>query len=209
MRKEFLSPTEQIERLEGNGVSFVYISKEDALKYLRYNNNYYKLTAYRKNFDKDESGKYINLDFAYLKDLAIIDMRLRYMIMRLCLDVEHFEKVKLLDVLKIKGSDGYDVVEEYYSMLRKRSTPEKDEVSKLKAEIMQNGSSLYCKDILGHNPDLDNLPVLYFRKLLYFCQSSHLVECRNLPQQLQGQRNRSLAEVRLELLLQYPSQRLH
>ena len=168
MKKEFLSPEEQIERLEGNGVSFSFISKETALKYLRHNNNYYKLTAYRKNFDKDASGKYIALDFAYLKDLAIIDMRLRYMIMRLCLDVEHFEKVKLLDVLKIKGSNGYDVVQEYYSFLRKRSAPERDEIIKLKGEITKNGSSLYCKDILEHNPDLDHLPVWVFVEIISF-----------------------------------------
>lgn len=38
----------------------------------RKNNNYFKLRAYRKNFEKyvggAKNGQYINLDFAMLKD---------------------------------------------------------------------------------------------------------------------------------------------
>ena len=95
-------------------------------------------------------------------------MCLRYIIMRLCLDIEHFEKVKLLDILKIKGSDGYDIVREYYAYLQSRNTPERNEVAKLNGELQRNRNSLYCEDILAHNPDLENLPVWVFVEIIPF-----------------------------------------
>ena len=86
-----LSPHEQIQHLLSKGVKFHLISQQDAEQYLIKNNNYFKLRAYRKNYDKYvggiHDGKYINLDFAMLKDLAILDMRLRYTLLQLTLDV--------------------------------------------------------------------------------------------------------------------------
>ena len=80
--KPQLTPKEQIEHLKKKGVKFNYISEDEAIKYLSDNNNYFKLRAYRKSFEKytegENEGKYIDLDFAMLKDLAIIDMRFRY-----------------------------------------------------------------------------------------------------------------------------------
>lgn len=44
-----------------------------------------KLASYRANYDKRKSnGEYINLDFAYLRELSTIDMHLRYLICRCC-----------------------------------------------------------------------------------------------------------------------------
>ena len=98
--KPILNSQEQIDHLINKGVVFDLISTEEAKLYLDKNNNYFKLRAYRKNFPKHPDGsnkdKYINLDFAMLKDLAIIDMRLRYVLLHMALDIEHFSKVKLL-----------------------------------------------------------------------------------------------------------------
>ena len=59
------------------GIRFTIDSEEKALSYLTQNNNYFKLRAYRKNYVKNRAGQYVGLEFAYLKDLAIIDMRMR------------------------------------------------------------------------------------------------------------------------------------
>ncbi len=56
-------------------------------------NYYFKLASYRVNFPKNYDKKYINLDFAYLTDLASIDMQLRDYLLDLSLDIEHGIKV--------------------------------------------------------------------------------------------------------------------
>jgi hypothetical protein len=73
MRKEKLSIDEQIQHMEESGIGFTIVDKESAKEFLRSNTYYFKLKAYAKNYDKYQFGenkdKYINLEFAYLKDL--------------------------------------------------------------------------------------------------------------------------------------------
>ena len=73
--------SEMVPYLKNKNIKFEECSEEEAEKYLRENNNYYNVTAYKNNFPKyqcgDLRGKYIDLDFAYLKDLSIIDYRTR------------------------------------------------------------------------------------------------------------------------------------
>lgn len=53
---------------------------------MKENNNDYNVTSYRNNFIKyqcgEQKGKYIVLDFAYLKDLSIIDYRTRLILFK-------------------------------------------------------------------------------------------------------------------------------
>lgn len=92
-RKPKLSYPEQVQHLEQKGVSFALMSKRQALIYLRDNNNFFKLSSYRKNFNKDATNReYVHLDFAYLVDLAIIDMYLRALMLKMSLNIEHFAK---------------------------------------------------------------------------------------------------------------------
>ena len=109
--KPMLNEREQIEHLLKNGVKFEIISEKDAEKYLKRNNNYFKLTAYRKNFEKyvtgKNKGKYINLDFQMLIDLSIIDMRIRKSLLNIVLDLEHYTKIKLLN--KVENTTRMDI----------------------------------------------------------------------------------------------------
>ena len=144
--KPKLTVKEQIEHLQGKGVKFEIVSKEDAFKYLTQNSNYFKLTAYRKTFAKHPDGenkdKYIDLDFAYLKDLAIIDMRLRYALLRLALDIEHYAKVRLIKKIENSDEDGYQIVKGFIDSLddRQRESFEK--------EIDRNRDNPYCGAII-------------------------------------------------------------
>lgn len=119
--KPKLSVEEQVAHLRQKGVKFEIISEEGALEYLSKNNNYFKLTAYRKTFLKHnggkDDGKYINLEFAYLKDLAIIDMRLRYALLHLALDIEHYAKVRLIQLIENRDEDGYTIVNDFIESL--------------------------------------------------------------------------------------------
>lgn len=107
---------ELIEHLENKKVQFNIISKEKAKDILINSNYYYKLSSYRKNFNKNKNGEYINLEFAYLSDLATIDMRLRYIVLQMCLDIEHSLKTKLItDITNDPSEDGYQIVNDFCS----------------------------------------------------------------------------------------------
>ena len=166
-KKPKLSIKEQIEHLKKKGVRFEYMSEDEAFKYLSENNNYFKLRAYRKNFEKYSAGEkadtYINLDFAMLKDLAIIDMRLRYALIELSLDIEHFEKVKLLKRISESDDDGYNVVEKYLDFLKEDG---KGKYESLMADIHRNNGSEYCGDLLKKYDD--NYPAWVFAEVLPF-----------------------------------------
>ncbi|MHB1483333.1 MAG: Abi family protein [Saccharofermentanales bacterium] len=144
--KPKLTIIEQIEHLESKGIKFNLISKDDATDYLNKNNNYFKLRSYRKSFLKHTTGesydKYINLDFGQLKDLAIIDMRLRYALIHIALDVEHFSKIKLLKSIDSSSEDGYMIVEDYVISLSEKQK----EI--LKNELERNRNNTFCGDII-------------------------------------------------------------
>ena len=118
MNRPKLSIEEQINDMQKKGIAFVYSDADDAKKFLKNNTYYFKIKAYERNYDKynttDKKGQYINLDFAYLKELSTLDMYLRKTILSMALDVEHALKVQLLyDLSKNPGEDGYTIVKEY------------------------------------------------------------------------------------------------
>ena len=79
--KNKLTIDKQVIDLKDKGVLFNIMNEDDAHKFLRYNNYYFKLKSYARNYPiNPKNGKYVNLEFAYLVDLAVIDMKLRYRI---------------------------------------------------------------------------------------------------------------------------------
>lgn len=152
--KPQLTPEQQVEHLRKKGVKFKLCFEAEAIDYLSKNNNYFKLRAYRKSFEKyvggEKDGTYIDLDFAMLKDLAIIDMRFRYVLLSMSLDIEHFEKVRLLKYISESSSDGYDIVSRFLSDLQRiENTPNSYKpYTSLMSEIHRNKDSEYCGGII-------------------------------------------------------------
>ena len=105
------------------GITFKYISQKQAISYIQEKNNFLRMMSYRKNYRKHEVGKgnsdhYINLDFAYLYELSIIDMHLRNIVSRMCSDIEHSLKVSLVAAIeKDINQDGYTIVENYINSM--------------------------------------------------------------------------------------------
>lgn len=119
MQKTKLSIDDQINYMKDtNGIKFNIVAEDIAKVFLVNNNYYFKLKSYAKNYDKyasgANSGKYINLEFAYLKELSTIDMHLRKFIIKMTLDIEHFLKTQLLrDFVENEQEDGYTIIKEF------------------------------------------------------------------------------------------------
>lgn len=119
MNRQKLSINDQIAHMKDNGIMFNIVSEDSAKDYLEKNNYYFRLKAYAKNYEKYNSGpnkgKYYMLEFAYLIELAKIDMRLRSIIFSLTLDIEHYIKKQLInDIIKEDSEDGYSIVKEVF-----------------------------------------------------------------------------------------------
>lgn len=164
IHKRMLNVEEQVQHLKDKGITFQLVNENEAKEYLRNNNYYFKLTSYRKNYQKyeagDNKGKYISLDFGHLKDLAIIDMDLRYMLAQLSFDIEHYAKIELLRMAEDLGEDGYAICEDFIN------AQTEEQINRLISEINRNKSSVYCGDLLAKYPE--NFPLWVFLELISF-----------------------------------------
>lgn len=167
--KKLLSVDELIEHMKNKGIIFDEVSEDDAKEFLQKNNYYMKLASYRSNYEKCSSGKregkYKKLDFGYLKELSTLDMYLRYIIIEMCLDIEHAIKVKLVNaVTNNPAEDGYDIVRKFIA---------KDENFRVLKNIRSHKSGEYCKDLIAkyypYFPVWVFVELISFGDLIYFC----------------------------------------
>ena len=118
--KPKLTAVQLVDKMKKKGITFKYITEEKAAEYLTDKNNYLRTAAYRKNYQKynngTNKGKYIDLDFSFLQELSTIDMHLRFLISKMCLDIEHDLKVRMLKNIETDPTtDGYDIVNTFLS----------------------------------------------------------------------------------------------
>ena len=167
--KQLLSIEELIQHMKNRGITFNEISENDAKQFLPNNNYYMKLAAYRANYDKCDTGKrqgqYKKLDFGYLKELSTIDMYLRYIVMDMCLDIEHVIKVRLIkNITNNPSEDGYDIVRKFI---------DQDDNLRILKNIRSHKSGEYCKDLIEkyypYFPVWVFVELISFGDLLYFC----------------------------------------
>lgn len=165
---KLLSAPELILHMKNKGIQFNIMDESVAMNYLKENNNYFKLSAYRKNYSKHiDKDEYIDLEFAYLVDLAIIDTRLRVLLIEMSLNIEHFAKVALLkNMEEIPAEDGYTIIDDYTKSLNE------DQYAKLNAELSRNSTSIYCCDLYqkhkAHMPIWGFIELLSFGQFLWF-----------------------------------------
>lgn len=161
-----LNTDEIIQHMKDKGIEFNYINEAAAQEYLTNNNYYMKLAAYRTNYEKrkdgENKGKYINLEFAYLQELSIIDMRLRYIIIDMCLDIEHYIKMTLLNKVE-KKEDGYEIIRKFVT--------KNDKVLK---KIYSHKSSDYCSALIDKY--YPYFPIWVFVELISFGDLTYLCE---------------------------------
>lgn len=155
-----------IKHLENKGVKFNIYSRVKAYEFLSERNNYMRLASYRKNYEKDINGKYINLEFAYLVELSTLDMYFRTQIIKMCLDVEHCLKVQMLSHIENNTAEnGYDIVDEFLQL------PKNEYIVSV---IQRNSQSAYCGDMIKRYFNVNNqtmsfdCPVWVLMELLQF-----------------------------------------
>ncbi|WP_159543401.1 Abi family protein [Streptococcus halichoeri] len=119
-KKHIQTTTELVKKMAlQQGITFNYIQPFEAELYLKNVNNYFRTASYRKNFEKNAYGKYVNLDFLHLKELAILDMHYRYIVYKMCLDIEHSLKVSLIAFVEDFSSprlNEYALVKEFLEL---------------------------------------------------------------------------------------------
>jgi len=175
-----LTAPQQINHMKDSGIKFQLMNEEADVDYIQRNNNYFRLRAYRKGFDKylggDLDGKYINLDFAMLVDLATIDMHLRYAMLPICLEVEHFSKVDLLSQVESHKEDGYGIVRGYL-LTKEQLLPDGTTSNPIIKEIERGKRGPYTNGLIEHYEDsgfpiwafLEVIPFGRFNELWSFC----------------------------------------
>ena len=151
-----LTVAEQIQHMKKKGIEFRLIDENQADHFLTEHTYYTKIAAYRKNYTKGIDGKYVHLDFEYLRELSVIDMHLRYFIMKMSLDIEHALKISLMnDVLANPKEDGYNITRKFLN-----TYPDLEE--KTNRKMLES----YCREFYFHNEN--NLPIWVLIEVLSF-----------------------------------------
>ena len=173
--KSLLTAEQLIDHMKSKGITFNIISENDAKIFLQKNNYYMKLASYRENYPKyltgNKIGQYINLDFAYLRELSTIDMHLRYLIIQMCLDLEHALKVSLIAHIESNPKeDGYELVRKFIGYINSRGQAQNEYILK---KIRSHNSSDYCKDLIEKY--YPYFPVWVFVELISFGDLAYLI----------------------------------
>lgn len=181
---EMLSVPDLVARMKSKGIKFSIEDDTTAISHLSKHNNYFKLTAYRKNYSKITSGpnagKYEKLEFAFLVELARIDTEVRHLILQMTLDVEHFFKVALINAvesnLPTKKDDGYKIVSGYLNaddVVNTALDPDAktNESNRRNASfndmVTNSQKNPYCKDLISKFISRD-MPIWVFIELCSF-----------------------------------------
>lgn len=139
-QKPKLSIPDQVTYMRDHcGITFQLCSEESARRFLSERNYFFKVKAFAKNYSKDsQTGKYVQLDFAYLQELSILDALLRKQILSIALDVEHFLKVGLITAISQSDSEnGYALMEHYFA-----------KHPAIKDDLLRKAQNSYCHDLV-------------------------------------------------------------
>ena len=166
--------SDMVPSLKNKNIKFECCLEQDDEIYLKENNNYYNVTSYKNNFVKYQcgelEGKYIDLDFTYLKDLSIIDYRTRLVLFKMIIDIEHYLKIWILNIIeKISEEDGYKIVNLYL----KKDFNDKERPKRMNESIRKKVSNDYYQKIfskydLDKDTKIENIPIWEFLEIITF-----------------------------------------
>jgi len=169
-----LNISEMVPYLKKKNIKFIECTEKVAEEYLRENNNYYNVTAYKNNFQKFQfgelTGKYIDLDFAYLKDMSIIDYRTRIALFKMIIDIEHYLKIRILNTVEVLNNEnGYNIVNLYlekdYNDIER---PKRVHDSIRKKVTNEYYDKIFSKYNINGDTRIENIPIWEFLEIITF-----------------------------------------
>lgn len=165
--KALLDVPAQIAKLKSKGVTFDLCTEDEAAAYLTDRTYFFKLYAYRTLFERrvggPRDGQYVNLDFGHLKLLASLDRTLRYALLPMTLDVEHFARVKLVrEVTEREGEDGYSIVSDHLAALNHKQR------NRRTGEVGALSEDAYCSALVEKYTLPDDMPLWVYLELVSF-----------------------------------------
>ena len=172
--KPMIKISNMVHYLKNKNIKFECCLEQDAERYLRENNNYFNVTSYKNNFVKYQcgelEGKYIDLDFAYLKDLSIIDYRVRLVLFKMIIDIEHYLKIRILNIIEeIPDEDGYKIVNLYLEKdFNDKERPKMVHESIRKKVSNEYYQKIFSKYNLDKDTKIENIPIWEFLEIVTF-----------------------------------------
>lgn len=165
-----LNIEDQVKALKDKGITFDLMSEKDAKIILSNINYYHKITLFRRNFKKEKVGediKYENLDFFYLNKIASKDMQLRYLLLQMCLDIEHALKTNLMGrISEDDNEDGYTIVHEFIQSMTDRGV--ETDIDKIISIAKKNEN--YQHNLYKKNNNKDMIPIWVLIEFMSFSQ---------------------------------------
>lgn len=192
--RPMMNISDMIPYLKNKNIKFNIINEAEAENYLRENNNYYNLTSYKNNFEKYFMNgkfidKYIDLDFSYLIDLAIIDYKLRLILFNMIIDIEHYLKIRILNIIEnINEEDGYRIVNMFLDNdYNNEKFPKKIHKSIFKKVDSEYYQKIFSKYDIDEDNKLENIPVWEFLEIITFGELVNFYEFFSKEYNLQNE----------------------
>lgn len=169
-----LTIDDQIIALKEKGINFKLASEKEARAILSDINYYHKITLFRRNFERvklDTGEKYHNLDFSYLSKIASKDMQLRYLLLQMCLDIEHSLRTQLMgQIAEDEKEDGYEIVEKFIQSMADQGF--EIDVNKIISIAKKNRH--YQHNLYIKNNDKDMMPIWVLIEFMSFSNTVDL-----------------------------------
>lgn len=158
---------DMIDYFDRKGITY-NLTHNEIISFLSKNNYFFKLISYRKNFIKNHKDQYTNVSFELLSDLSALDMQLRYLLMKMSLDLEHrIKTVILAEITENLNEDGYSIIDQFISTSRDPTKRKKDILGYSK--YSKYSSSLYEK-YMTHTPVWVAFETMSFGTLIDFIE---------------------------------------
>ena len=149
-----------IEVMKSQNIRFSHIDEERAVNIMQTEYSGAKLLSYAALFDKfrstEKAGTYIDLDFAYLYDLAVIDSCLMKLIMSMCLDIERIIKTFLIADFE-RSNCGDDIVRRFV-----------EENQKFFSEVYRLENIDYASRYLVGSTSIEELSIYTFLEIIHY-----------------------------------------